>query len=200
MCGICGAFSFSGAPVDRALIEAMTRAIRHRGPDGSGSYLSGPVGLGHRRLSIIDLAGGAQPISNEDETIQIVFNGEIYNFIELRAELLAKGHVFKTESDTEVIVHAYEQWGEACVTRFNGIFAFALWDENHRRLFLARDHLGVKPLYYVKLGDSLSSPLKSRLFCRLPVVPGRLISKRWANCLRCATCPRPTRCFRASRN
>jgi asparagine synthase (glutamine-hydrolysing) len=171
MCGICGAFSFSGAPVDRALIEAMTRAIRHRGPDGSGSYLSGPVGLGHRRLSIIDLAGGAQPISNEDETIQIVFNGEIYNFIELRAELLAKGHVFKTESDTEVIVHAYEQWGEACVTRFNGIFAFALWDENHRRLFLARDHLGVKPLYYVKLGDSLFFASEIKALLQAPGCP-----------------------------
>ena len=171
MCGICGAFSFSGAPVDRALIEAMTRAIRHRGPDGSGSYLSGPVGLGHRRLSIIDLAGGAQPISNEDETIQIVFNGEIYNFIELRAELVAKGHVFKTESDTEVIVHAYEQWGEACVTRFNGIFAFALWDENHRRLFLARDHLGVKPLYYVKLGDSLFFASEIKALLQAPGCP-----------------------------
>jgi asparagine synthase (glutamine-hydrolysing) len=171
MCGICGAFSFSGAPVDRALIEAMTRAIRHRGPDGSGSYLSGPVGLGHRRLSIIDLAGGAQPISNEDETIQIVFNGEIYNFIELRAELVAKGHVFKTESDTEVIVHAYEQWGEACVTRFNGIFAFALWDENHRRLFLARDHLGVKPLYYVKMGDSLFFASEIKALLQVPGCP-----------------------------
>jgi len=171
MCGICGAFSFSGAPVDRALIEAMTCAIRHRGPDGSGSYLSGPVGLGHRRLSIIDLAGGAQPISNEDETIQIVFNGEIYNFIELRAELVAKGHVFKTESDTEVIVHAYEQWGEACVTRFNGIFAFALWDENHRRLFLARDHLGVKPLYYVKMGDSLFFASEIKALLQVPGCP-----------------------------
>jgi len=171
MCGICGAFSFSGAPVDRTLIEAMTRAIRHRGPDGSGSYLSGPVGLGHRRLSIIDLAGGAQPISNEDETIQIVFNGEIYNFIELRAELVAKGHVFKTESDTEVIVHAYEQWGEACVTRFNGIFAFALWDENHRRLFLARDHLGVKPLYYVKMGDSLFFASEIKALLQVPGCP-----------------------------
>jgi asparagine synthase (glutamine-hydrolysing) len=171
MCGICGAFSFSGAPVDRALIDAMTRAIRHRGPDGSGSYLSGPVGLGHRRLSIIDLAGGAQPISNEDGTIQIVFNGEIYNFIELRAELLAKGHVFKTESDTEVIVHAYEQWGEQCVTRFNGIFAFALWDGNHRRLFLARDHLGVKPLYYVRLGDSLFFASEIKALLQAPGCP-----------------------------
>ena len=171
MCGICGAFSFSGAPVDRALIDAMTRAIRHRGPDGAGSYLSGPVGLGHRRLSIIDLAGGAQPISNEDGTIQIVFNGEIYNFIELRAELLAKGHTFKTESDTEVIVHAYEQWGEQCVSRFNGIFAFALWDENRRQLFLARDHLGVKPLYYVRLGDFLFFASEIKALLQVPGCP-----------------------------
>ena len=111
MCGICGAFSFSGASVDRSLIDKMTQVIQHRGPDGSGSFVSGRIGLGHRRLSIIDLSGGAQPISNEDGTLQVVFNGEIYNFIELRQELIKKGHVFKTESDTEVIVHGYEEWG-----------------------------------------------------------------------------------------
>ncbi len=153
MCGICGAFSFSGTPVDRGLIDNMTRIMRHRGPDGTGSFVSGRVGLGHRRLSIIDLSGGSQPISNEDETIQVIFNGEIYNFIELREELINKDHVFKTESDTEVIVHGYEEWGKDCVRHFNGIFAFALWDGKQRQLFLARDHLGVKPLYYTQLGD-----------------------------------------------
>ena len=126
----------------------MTGAVRHRGPDGSGAYFGDGVALGHRRLSIIDLAGGSQPIENEDGTVQVVFNGEIYNFIELREELLAKGHVFKTRSDTEVIVHGYEEWGLSCVERFNGIFAFALWDDAKKQLLLARDHLGVKPLYY----------------------------------------------------
>jgi asparagine synthase (glutamine-hydrolysing) len=165
MCGICGAFSFSGASVDRSLIDKMTQVIQHRGPDGSGSFVSGRVGLGHRRLSIIDLSGGAQPISNEDETLQVVFNGEIYNFIELREELIKKGHVFKTESDTEVIVHGYEEWGKDCVSHFNGIFAFALWDGTRRQLFLSRDHLGVKPLYYIQLGDLFlfSSEIKALL-------------------------------------
>lgn len=117
----------------------MTSALKHRGPDGSGSYVSERVGLGHRRLSIIDLEGGAQPITNEDGTLNVVFNGEIYNFIELRVELEEKGHIFKTRSDTEVIVHGYEQWGLDCVNRFNGIFAFALWDSNRQQLLLARD-------------------------------------------------------------
>ena len=130
----------------------MTDVMSHRGPDGSGYFAHGPIGLGHRRLSIIDLEGGSQPISNEDDTLQIVFNGEIYNFIELRTELEAAGHRFKTRSDTEVIVHAYEQWGDDCVSRFNGIFAFAMWDAQRQRLFLARDHLGVKPLYYRQSG------------------------------------------------
>ena len=109
MCGICGIFDQTGAPVDQAILDRMTDAIRHRGPDGEGKYIDHEVGLGHRRLSIIDLQGGAQPIPNEDGTLQIVFNGEIYNFIELRRELQAFGHVFRTRSDTEVIVHAYEQ-------------------------------------------------------------------------------------------
>jgi asparagine synthase (glutamine-hydrolysing) len=133
----------------------MTSAISHRGPDGEGRFVDREVGLGHRRLSIIDVEGGAQPIGNEDGSLQIVFNGEIYNFVELRKELEGAGHTFKTRSDTEVIVHAYEQWGKGCVERFNGMFAFALWDSNKRELFLARDHLGVKPLYYVELGGRI---------------------------------------------
>jgi asparagine synthase (glutamine-hydrolysing) len=126
--------------------------MRHRGPDGEGEFRDAEVGLGHLRLSIIDVGGGAQPISNEDGRLQVVFNGEIYNFVELTEELAALGHRFKTRSDTEVIVHAYEEWGRDCVSRFNGMFAFALWDSVTRELFLARDHLGVKPLYYVDLG------------------------------------------------
>jgi asparagine synthase (glutamine-hydrolysing) len=148
MCGITGIFYADGRSPDRDLLDRMTRAVRHRGPDGDGSFVADGIGLGHRRLSIIDLAGGSQPIENEDGTVQVVFNGEIYNFIELREELQSKGHVFKTRSDTEVIVHGYEEWGLSCVERFNGIFAFALWDAPHRRLLLARDHLGIKPVYY----------------------------------------------------
>jgi len=130
----------------------MGSVLHHRGPDGGGQYLSNQIGLGHRRLSIIDLAGGNQPIANEDSTLQIIFNGEIYNYLELREELLRAGHIFKTRSDTEVILHGYEEWGTACVERFNGIFAFAIWNSVDKNLFLARDHLGVKPLYYADLG------------------------------------------------
>jgi len=155
MCGICGIFDRSGSPIDGNLLGRMTSAISHRGPDGQGRFVDREVGLGHRRLSIIDVEGGAQPIGNEDGSLQIVFNGEIYNFVELRKELEGAGHTFKTRSDTEVIVHAYEQWGKGCVERFNGMFAFALWDSNKRELFLARDHLGIKPLYYVDLGGRI---------------------------------------------
>ena len=152
MCGIAGVFDRNGGPADATVLRRMTSVLQHRGPDGRGEFLSGPVGLGHVRLSIIDVEGGAQPIGNEDDTIQVVFNGEIYNFVELRAELEKHGHTFKTRSDTEVIVHAYEQWGHDAVRRFNGMFAFALWDSRRQELFLARDHLGIKPLYYVDLG------------------------------------------------
>jgi asparagine synthase (glutamine-hydrolysing) len=141
----------------------MNSIIQHRGPDGDGELVDGEVGLGHRRLSIIDLGGGAQPIGNEDGNLQIVFNGEIYNFIELREQLQKAGHLFRTQSDTEVIVHAYEQWGIDCVTRFNGMFAFAIWDKRKRELLLARDHLGIKPLYYFRNGNRLlfASEIKS---------------------------------------
>jgi len=143
----------------------MTAIIRHRGPDGEGRLVDGHVGLGHRRLSIIDVDGGAQPIGNEDGSLQIVFNGEIYNFVELRKELEAGGHRFKTRSDTEVIIHAYEQWGRDCVCRFNGMFAFALWDSRRREVFLARDHLGIKPLYYIDVNGRVlfASEIKALL-------------------------------------
>ncbi len=165
MCGICGVFERSGRPVSSELIEDMSSVLAHRGPDGSGKFVEGAIGLGHRRLSIIDLGGGAQPITNEDDTLQLIFNGEIYNYIELREELEKQGHKFKTRSDTEVIVHGYEEWGLDCVTRFNGIFAFGLWDGRLKRLFLARDHLGVKPLYYAEIGDRFvfASEIKSIL-------------------------------------
>jgi asparagine synthase (glutamine-hydrolysing) len=149
MCGICGKLEFDrNASVGGSLIRAMLDTIRHRGPDDRGVYLSPQVGLGHARLSIIDLNSGHQPLSNENGTIWIVFNGEIYNFRELRSFLLAKGHAFKTQSDTEVIVHLYEELGPQCVEKLRGMFAFALWDENTKNLLLARDRVGIKPLYY----------------------------------------------------
>lgn len=165
MCGICGIYDRSGKPVPQDMLARMNSAIGHRGPDGEGQYLNGNVALGHRRLSIIDLDGGTQPMGNEDDSIQVVFNGEIYNFVELRAELQGFGHVFKTSSDTETIVHAYEQWGIDCVSRFNGMFAFALYDSRERSVFLARDHLGIKPLYYTVVGNQVlfASEIKSLL-------------------------------------
>jgi len=165
MCGICGIYGFDASRPEQALLGKMKSALSHRGPDGEGEFIAESIALGHRRLSIIDVGGGAQPISNEDNTVQIVFNGEIYNFVELRGELERHGHIFKTRSDTEVIVHGYEQWGLDCVSRFNGMFAFALWDANLQRLFLARDHLGIKPLYYIELGQRIlfASEIKALL-------------------------------------
>jgi asparagine synthase (glutamine-hydrolysing) len=152
MCGIAGRFNFDRTrPVDARVLSAMTDAIAHRGPDADGFYHGAGIGLGHRRLSIIDLATGDQPLGNEDGQIQVVFNGEIYNFAEVRADLAARGHRFRTGSDTEVIVHGYEEWGDRCVEHFRGMFAFAVWDAPRRRLLLARDRLGVKPLYYAVL-------------------------------------------------
>jgi asparagine synthase (glutamine-hydrolysing) len=146
MCGISGLWQPDG--VEEHLLRSMNTVLTHRGPDGEGYYFNGPIGLGHRRLSIIDLAGGRQPLSNEDETVWIVLNGEIYNFPELRRTLEAAGHRFKTSTDTEVIVHLYEEYGTECVRHLRGMFAFAIWDQRRRRLFLARDHVGQKPLFY----------------------------------------------------
>lgn len=156
MCGICGKLVFHrDATVSPALIKGMASAISHRGPDDEGYYVSGPIGLGFRRLSIIDLSGGHQPLSNEDGTVHIIFNGEIYNYQELRRYLIAHGHVFKTQTDTETIVHLYEQLGEACVEKLRGMFAFAIWDDRSKSLFLARDRVGIKPLYYLQTPDSV---------------------------------------------
>ena len=166
MCGIAGIVHVDrGHPVDRALIERMTDSIFHRGPDAGGCHMGAGMALGHRRLSIIDVAGGDQPIFNEDRTIAVILNGEIYNFEPLRAELEALGHRFGTRSDTEAIVHAYEEFGPECVARLRGMFAFALWDEPRRRLMLARDRVGKKPLYYRQTGDGLAfgSELKALL-------------------------------------
>jgi len=156
MCGICGKFELDlQARVSPALVKAMADTISHRGPDDEGYYVSGPIGLGFRRLSIIDLNTGHQPISNEDGSVWIVFNGEIYNYQELREHLLSRGHVFKTRTDTEVIVHLYEEFGEGCVDKLRGMFAFAIWDNRNKLLFIARDRLGIKPLYYASSSKSL---------------------------------------------
>ncbi|QUT07545.1 amidotransferase 1, exosortase A system-associated [Sphingobium phenoxybenzoativorans] len=167
MCGIAGIFHLETAkPVDPARVRLMTDAIAHRGPDGAGVWTAPGVGLGHRRLSIIDLGGGAQPMLTEDESLAVTFNGEIYNFAALRKELEAKGHRFRTNSDTEVILHGYRQWGEECVKRFDGMFAFALFDRHAQSLWLVRDRLGVKPLYYAQVSDGsllFASELKGLL-------------------------------------
>ncbi len=154
MCGITGIFDTRGRrDIDRDVLHRMNESQLHRGPDEGGLHVEPGVGLGHRRLSIIDLSTGQQPLYNEDNSVCVVFNGEIYNYQELIPELQALGHVFHTRSDTEVIVHAWEAWGAACVDRFRGMFAFALWDRNREALFLARDRLGVKPLFYALLDD-----------------------------------------------
>jgi asparagine synthase (glutamine-hydrolysing) len=166
MCGIAGKICFDRAQsVNPITIEAMMAAMHHRGPDGQGMHIDGSVGLGHMRLSIIDLATGAQPLSNEDDTVWITFNGEIYNYQELRADLLSRGHQFKTRSDTEVIVHLFEEYGQDCVRRLRGMFAFAIWDSRNRHLFLARDRVGIKPLYYSHTAEGLvfASEIKSLL-------------------------------------
>ena len=166
MCGITGKLSFDrDAILDRQRLVAMTDAIAHRGPDADGYHVAPGIALGHRRLSIIDLTTGDQPVWNEDGTVSVIFNGEIYNFADLRRDLELSGHRFRTHTDTEVIVHAYEEWGDRAVERFRGMFAFALWDEPRRRLLLVRDRVGIKPLYYSVTpgGVTFGSEIKSIL-------------------------------------
>lgn len=165
MCGITGIFDIKGKrEISRDLLSRMNETQFHRGPDEGGLHVEPGLGFGHRRLSIIDLSSGQQPLFNEDGTVVVTYNGEIYNFPELTQELKRLGHVFRTHCDTEVIVHAWEQWGRSCVDRFRGMFAFAVWDRNQETLFLARDRMGIKPLYYAKLADGsfiFGSELKS---------------------------------------
>ena len=157
MCGISGLYHVAPVrPASRSCVEGMAAVLAHRGPDDGTVYLDGPVGLGHRRLSIIDVAGGAQPIFNEDRSKAIIFNGEIYNFRPLTEHLKQRGHIFQTHSDTEAILHAYEEYGEDCVRHLRGMFAFAIWDAAKQELFLARDRVGIKPLYYRWDGSTFS--------------------------------------------
>ena len=170
MCGIAGIINFNNTPADRTVLETMTHVLAHRGPDGSGVEIRGPVGFGHRRLSIIDPAGGKQPMFNEDRQVWVTFNGEIYNYQELRHELQAKGHRFTTNSDTETIVHAYEQWGEQCVERFRGMFAFAIMDWRQGKIFIARDQFGIKPLFYVQTGTTFAFASEQQALLHVPGV------------------------------
>ena len=179
MCGIAGFVDFSGHRPDdaRARIKRMTDAIVHRGPDGEGFFVDGTVALGHRRLSIIDVAGGQQPMSALGGQVQIVFNGEIYNFLELRTALEAMGHEFTTHSDTEVILKAYVEWGQQCVERLNGMFAFAIWDARSRSLMLARDRVGKKPLYLRREGSTIAFASELKALRAGGLCPDRLDSE-----------------------
>jgi asparagine synthase (glutamine-hydrolysing) len=177
VCGICGVLNLGqggDSPPSAGLLRKMVGALRHRGPDENGGYRDERVALGQSRLSIIDLSGGAQPMTNEDGRLWIVFNGEIFNYVELGAELRELGHVFKTRSDTEVILHAFEQWGPGCVERLNGQFAFAIWDRVERRLFLARDRVGIRPLYYTQVGQRLLFASEMKALLQDPDLPREL--------------------------
>jgi len=175
MCGFYGMiFVDQGAKVSFEQVKKPTDAMVHRGPDDWGVFIDGNVGLGHRRLSIIDLTGGHQPMFNEDRSIVVVYNGEIYNFKEIKDELVLKGHAFKTDCDTEVIVHAYEEWGRECVQRFNGMFGFALWDRKNKRIWLVRDRLGIKPVYYFFNGKVLLFASEIKALLATGLVPREL--------------------------
>lgn len=172
MCGICGIVKFDpGDPVARGVVESMNAVIAHRGPDDDGFFVEGNAGLGNRRLSIIDVGGGKQPIFNEDESAVIVFNGEVYNSAALSRDLAAAGHHFRTHCDTEAILHAYEEYSDDCVHRLRGMFAFAIWDRRRRRLLLARDRLGIKPVYFYQGPRFLAFGSEIKSLLELPEVP-----------------------------
>lgn len=175
MCGIAGIVHLNGAPAEHASLQQMTDAVAHRGPDGEGQYVEGPVGLGHRRLAIIDLSpAGRQPMATEDNRYILIYNGEIYNFQELRVELEALGARFRSRTDTEVLLKAYAQWGEGCLKRFNGMFAFAILDRQDKKLFLARDRYGIKPLYFWENGTTFLFGSEAKSFMRQPAFTKRL--------------------------
>lgn len=190
MCGIAGIFGLHGEPVEAGHVKAMCDALIARGPDDEGYYVHGPIGLGMRRLSIVDLATGHQPLHNEDGTVQVILNGEIYNFRELRRMLEGRGHRFYTSSDTEVIVHLYEEFGDDCVHHLRGMFAFALWDETRRRLLVARDRLGIKPLFYGEFDGKLVFASEVKALMQLPWVPRELDWDAVANLFAFMTTPR----------
>src|SRR5215467_10027920 len=169
MCGIAGIFNTDGQPVSVVVLRAMTDAIAHRGPDGEGFYTDRFVGLGHRRLAVIDLSPkGHQPMASRGDDVVISYNGEVYNFQELRIELEARGYQFHSQTDTEVVLYSYQEWGADCVRKFNGMFAFAIWDKRSQSLFLARDRYGIKPLYYAQLGKTFLFASEIKAFLKHP--------------------------------
>ncbi len=200
MCGLVGIFDTRGeAPIDRALLDRMNERQHHRGPDEGGLHVEPGLGLGHRRLSIIGLASGQQPMTSADGNLVLVYNGEIYNFAQLADELRALGYTFRTHCDTEVILYAYAAWGEACVTRFRGMFAFALWDRPRRQLLLARDRLGIKPLYYAPLTDGtllFGSELKALTAC--PQLPRQIDALAVEDYFGLGYVPEPRTIYRAA--
>lgn len=189
MCGITGLLSLNGAPLSGELLRAMCDRMRHRGPDDAGFYMAHPVGLAMRRLSIIDIATGRQPIANEDESVWAVFNGEIYNHRVLRRDLEARGHRFKTHSDTEVIVHLYEEHGRDCVGRLRGMFGLAIWDRRTQELLLARDRLGIKPLYYAHIAGTLAFASELKPILLVPGIETRIDDKSLVHLLAYLTTP-----------
>jgi asparagine synthase (glutamine-hydrolysing) len=199
MCGIAGTFSFDGRPADRGLLQAMGDALAHRGPDGEGFLLDGPAGLAHRRLSILDLAGGAQPMTTRDGGAHLAFNGEIYNFVELREDLLRRGHPFDTRSDTETILHLYEEQGPACVEALRGMFAFALWDPRLQRLMLVRDRVGIKPLFVYQDDRLLVFASEIKALLLHPAVRRDLDPAALSDFLTYQYIPAPRTAFRAIR-
>ncbi len=198
MCGFAGILDFSGAPVPErsAILEGMTRTLLHRGPDDEGYYVDDLVGLGHRRLSIIDVEAGRQPMRNEDGGVWVVCNGEIYNHADLRDVLVKKGHTFRTRADTETIVHAYEEWGADCLERLRGMFAFMLWDRRRRRLFLARDRIGKKPLYYAHVGETLVAGSEIKALLAFPGLDRTLDVEALSDYLSLSYVPREKTIFR----
>ncbi len=200
MCGIAGLYHVVPArPASASCVERMALALLHRGPDDGTVHVDGPVGLGHRRLSIIDVAGGAQPIFNEDGSKAIIFNGEIYNFRALTSHLKQHGHIFKTHSDTEAILHAYEEYGEDCVRHLRGMFAFAIWDSAKKELFLARDRVGIKPLYYHWDGSTFSFASEIKGILADPGVPRALDPLALDDYLTYLYVPAPRTIFRGIR-
>src|SRR5271168_1643076 len=200
MCGIAGFVNRPGQAADRVIVERMTATLAHRGPDGDGFYCDGPVALGHRRLSIIDVAGGAQPMSNEDGSIWVSYNGELYNEPELRKELEAKHHRYRTTCDTESLVHLYEEEGPEFVRRLNGMFALAIWDRPRGRLVLARDRMGQKPLYYGVLpGGGLAFGSEPKAILRHPDISRDLDRESLARYLFFEYVPAPFSIWRSLR-
>src|SRR6266436_3482324 len=196
MCGICGIYEYkTQKPVDQQILDNMLQVLHHRGPDDAGSFLDRDLSIGMRRLSIIDLNGGKQPISNEDGTVVTVFNGEIYNYRSLREDLECRGHVLSTESDTEVIVHLYEEFGEQCVQHLRGMFGFAVWDKRKRQLLLARDRLGIKPLYYTQAGGRLLFGSEIKAILQHPSIKAALNTEGLNNFLSLKYVPAPQTMF-----